>query len=109
MLDNIRPRFCDLQRIILLDVRSTLLDRNVCVALVFICETHELTRNWMNGLCGRGGESSNVHVDDNDVDDDERKSRKFLWLYLFSNLTTIKYELLKVNSHLLCSHLIGLN
>jgi hypothetical protein len=42
------------------------------------------------------------------VDDDEkRKTREFLWLYLFSNLTTIKYELLKVNSHLLCSHLIG--
>jgi hypothetical protein len=36
------------------------------------------------------------------------KAENFLWLYLFSNLTTIKYELLKVNSHLLyCSHLIG--
>jgi hypothetical protein len=36
------------------------------------------------------------------VDDDEkRKTRAWLWLYLFSNLTTIKYELLKVNSRLL--------
>lgn len=56
-----------------------------------------------------GGRAESGNDDDDVVDDDERKSRKFLWLYLFSNLTTIKYELLKVNSHLLCSHLIGLN
>lgn len=66
-------------------------------SLVFISLTHDELTRW-------GSRANN----DDDVDDDERKSRKFLWLYLFSNLTTIKYELLKVNSHLLyCSHLIG--
>lgn len=49
-----------------------------------------------------GGRATGLTVND-DVDDDERKAANFLWLYLFSNLTTIKYELLKVNSHLLDS------
>lgn len=82
----------------ILNVKCSLdfFNTNMCVtatrSFVFISLTHELAALAPTMLM---------------ADDDETKSRKFLWLYLFSNLTTIKYELLKVNSHLLCSHLIG--